>query len=283
MRERRSGRRPKAGPTPGEYPVRFGTAELLADADRPGGWLLSVDDIPQSYVQLDDPAYLDFAYVRRMGDVLDALPPGPVEAVHVGGGACTLPRYLAATRPGTRQLVLEADGPLVELVREELDLRSVPRLRVRIGDGRAELATLKDASADVLVLDAFVAATMPGRLATAEAMAQIRRVVREPGVLLVNIAADLALVTSRRILATVAEFFPERAVLADAAVLRGKRTGNLVLAAGARPLPVGTLAQRVARAAFPSRLLAGEELARFVGTARPLRDADLGQEAEVTR
>jgi spermidine synthase len=263
--------------------VRFGTAELLADADRPGGWLLSVDDIPQSYVDLNDPTHLDFEYVRRMADVLDALEPGPVQAVHIGGGACTLPRYLAATRPGSRQLVIEADGPLVELVREELGLRSVPRLRVRVGDGRAELATVKDGSAGLLVLDAFVAATMPGRLATVEAVDQIRRVLREPGVFLINIAADSALVTLRRILATVAARFPELAVLAEPAVLRGRRPGNLVLAASSQPLPIDTLARQTARAAFPVTLVSGPELVRFIGTAKPITDAELGQDAEVTR
>ena len=263
--------------------MRFGTAELLADADRPGGWLLSVDDIPQSYVHLDDPTYLDFEYVRRMADVLDALPGGPLEAVHIGGGACTLPRYLGATRPGSRQLVIEADGPLVELVREELDLRSVRQLRVRVGDGRAELGTLKENSADLLVLDAFAAATMPVRLATAEAVSELRRVLRDPGTCLVNIAADPSLVTSRRILATVAGRFAELAVSAEPAVLRGKRPGNLVVAASGQPLPVDALARQAAKAAFPVKLLTGVELARFVGTAKPITDAELGQEAEVTR
>ncbi|MFD1051433.1 spermine synthase, partial [Kibdelosporangium lantanae] len=66
------------GPSgPGRRQVRFGTAELMRDLDRPNGWLLSVDGVAQSYVDLDDPTYLDFEYVRRMGDIVDGLPPGP--------------------------------------------------------------------------------------------------------------------------------------------------------------------------------------------------------------
>ncbi|MEP7179238.1 MAG: hypothetical protein ABI775_09140, partial [Pseudonocardiales bacterium] len=48
-----------------------GVAELLADADRPGGWLLLLDRIRQSYVDLEDPSYLDFEYVQAFADVLD--------------------------------------------------------------------------------------------------------------------------------------------------------------------------------------------------------------------
>ncbi|MFD7512485.1 spermidine synthase-like protein, partial [Streptomyces sp. NPDC059853] len=36
-------------------PVAFGTARLLPDLDRDGGWLLTVDGAPQSYVDLRDP------------------------------------------------------------------------------------------------------------------------------------------------------------------------------------------------------------------------------------
>src|SRR5436190_807502 len=55
--------RPKQ-PTGGSWPVRFGLAELVRDLDRPSGWQLMVDGTPQSYVDPDDPSYLEFEYVR---------------------------------------------------------------------------------------------------------------------------------------------------------------------------------------------------------------------------
>ena len=95
-------RRKQAEPVvpPGPTPVDGGTAELLGDADRDGSWVLVVDGTPQSHVDLEDPTHLEFEYVRRMGHVLDlAAGEGrPVDAVHLGGGALTLPRYVAATR-----------------------------------------------------------------------------------------------------------------------------------------------------------------------------------------
>jgi hypothetical protein len=45
---------------PGPIAVTGGTAELLADADRNGSWMLLVNGTPQSHVDLDDPAHLEF-------------------------------------------------------------------------------------------------------------------------------------------------------------------------------------------------------------------------------
>src|SRR5215218_4457580 len=138
---------------PGPTPVTGGTAELLADADRDGSWMLLVNGTPQSHVDLDDPTHLEFEYVRRMGHVLDlAGEPGtPLDVVHLGGGALTLPRYVDATRPGSRQRVMEIDAPLTELVREHLPLPHRARIRVRAADARAGLVSLPTASADVVL------------------------------------------------------------------------------------------------------------------------------------
>jgi hypothetical protein len=261
---------------PGRYPVRFGTAELLRDLDRANGWLLSVDGVAQSYVDLDDPTHLEFDYVRRIGDVIDFLPePGAAKDVlHVGGGACTLPRYVAATRPGSRQLVLDADGELVELVREQLDLGSVPALRVRMSDGRAGVATRRDDTADLVVLDAFERAAMPGGLATMEFTREVARLLRPSGHYLVNISDGPGLKFARRVIATVADVFANVLLLADPGVLRGRRFGNLVLAASAVELPVEELSRRAASAAFPARCVTGAELRELYGNVELLTDAN---------
>ena len=57
-------------------------------------------------------------------------------ALHIGGGGFTVPRYLAAVRPGTDNLVLEVDPGVVALGRDQLALRRPPDLRVRVGDAR---------------------------------------------------------------------------------------------------------------------------------------------------
>jgi spermidine synthase len=263
----------KTEPVPGPYPVRFGTAELVRDAGRGNAWLVSVDGVAQSYVDLDDPAHLEFDYVRRFADVVDRLPPGPLDALHIGGAACTLPRYVAASRPGSRQLVFDADGELVELVRTQLGLR-VPGLRVRVTDGRAGLATRRDDSADLVVVDAFERATLAGGLATLEATRAIAGILRAPGIYLANITDGPGLPFARRFLSTLLAVFPEVLLLADPGVLRGRRFGNLVLAASATELPTTEIARKTASAAFPARCIHGTELQKLAGKATPITDAD---------
>lgn len=256
----------------GRCQVRFGMAELIRDLDRPNGWLLSVDGVAQSYVDLDDPEHLEFDYVRRIGDVIDCLPEGPLQVLHVGGGACTLPRYLAAKRPGSRQLVFDPDGELIEFVRERLDLRGVPQLRVRISDGRDGVASRRDDSADLLVLDAFVSAAMPSRLVTLEFLRDVGRVLRPTGTFLANISDGPGLAFVRRVVATVSEVFGDVVLLADPGVLRGRRFGNLVIAASAAPLPVEQLTRKAASAVFPARLVVGDQVRELARNAKPITD-----------
>jgi hypothetical protein len=264
------------GPLPGRIAVASGEAELLRDLNRPGGWVLTVEGVLQSYVDLDDPTYLDFEYMQCMGDVIDCLAEAgrPLDIVHVGGGACTLPRYVAATRPGSRQLVIEPDAALVEFVRERLELRSVPRLRVRVTDGRGGIAALKDDYTDVIVVDAFDGAAVPIELMTREFGRDVARVLRPAGTLLLNIADGPGLRFARRVVATARSVFPEVLLIADPGVLRGRRFGNLVIAASAAGLPAGPLVRRTAGRVPQVRCMRGEDVRRFTGGAPPLRDGD---------
>ena len=81
--------------------------------------MLLIDGMPQSHVDLEDPGYLDFEYVRRIGHVIDMAAPErqPLRVLHLGAGALTLARYVAATRPGSPQLAVEVDAALVDLIR----------------------------------------------------------------------------------------------------------------------------------------------------------------------
>ncbi|MGY1712995.1 spermidine synthase [Geodermatophilus sp. SYSU D01106] len=260
---------------PGPTEVDGGTAELLGDADRDGSWVLMVEGTPQSHVDLDDPAHLEFEYVRRMGHVLDlAAPEGqPVDAVHLGGGALTLARYLAVTRPGSRQRVVEVDQRLTDLVRAHLPLPRDARVRVRAADARAGLVALPPASADVVVSDVFAGARTPAHLTTVEYAAEAHRVLRPGGVLAVNVADGPPLRFARGQVATLRAVFAHVCVLAEPGTLRGRRFGNLVAVASDAPLPVAALTRRCAADPMPARVVEGEDLARFVGRAQPVTDA----------
>jgi spermidine synthase len=246
----------------------LGAPELLADADRPGGWLLTVDRIRQSYVDIEDPTYLEFEYMQAFADVVDALPEGRLAVTHVGGGACTFARYLAVTRPGSPQIVLEPDTALTALVRARLPLPAAARIRIRATDGRRGLAALRDASADVVVLDAFRGGRVPAELATREFAADVARVLRPEGVLLANIADGPPLRYSPRVVAGIRASLPALLVTGEPAVLKGRRFGNVVVAASRASLPEASIRRAAASAPFPRTVLAD-----FGPGAQPLTDA----------
>jgi predicted O-methyltransferase YrrM len=250
-----------------------GRAELLRDADRRAAWILLVGGVPQSHVDLDDPEHLEFEYVRRLGHVIDTAAPAaqPLRVLHLGAGALTLARYVAATRPRSQQLAVDIDATLVDLVRLRLPLR---RVRVRVGDARAVLERQPAASFDVVIADVFAAGRTPAHLTSAEFAAAARRVLRGPGVFAANVADGAPLAHVRAQIATARAVFGDVCLIAEPGVLRGRRFGNLVLAAGPGPLPVAALTRLAAADPMPGRVLHGEDLVRFAAGAKPVSDVD---------
>lgn len=253
--------------------VASGVAELVPDPDRGSAFTLLLDGAPQSHVDLADPTHLEFEYVRRMAAALDLIAPPaqPLRALHLGGGALTLPRYLAATRPGSTQRVVEIDGPLVELVRRSLPFPAKANFRVRVADARAALEGMRDGGYDVVVLDVFAGARTPAHLASVEFIREVARVLDPAGSLIANVADGPPLRHARAQVATIRAVLPEACLIADASVLRGRRFGNLVVIAGRTPPPVAGLARRAAGDWFPGRL--ETDLDRFAGGATPVTDS----------
>ncbi|HET9894765.1 MAG TPA: fused MFS/spermidine synthase [Streptosporangiaceae bacterium] len=275
--------------------VDAGVAELVGDAGRPRAWTLLVDGTPQSHVDLDDPLYLEFEYMRRLGHLLDLAAPAstPLRVLHLGGGGLTLARYVAASRPGSAQLAVECDQALVTLVREKLPLDQpsrraraggagpgtgpgtgrAGRIRVRVGDARAVLQSVPAGSFDVAVADLFAGATTPAHLTSAEFLAAAASALDTAGIYAVNIGDGPPLAHTRSRVSAAMAMFPHACVISDAAVLKGRRFGNLVLAASRHPLPLAGLERRVAADPFPGKVVHGEELGRFAAGARPITDA----------
>ncbi|ROQ99249.1 hypothetical protein EDE04_5802 [Streptomyces sp. 2132.2] len=256
--------------------VGQGTAKLMPDVDRERAWLLTVDGAPQSYVDLEDPGHLEFEYVRRLAHVLDCVaePGAPLDLLHLGGGALTLPRYAAHARPGSRQSVVEFDAALVELVAEHLPLPAAADVTVHAADARAWLEGAAADSADVVVADVFGGSRVPAQLTSVEYAREAARVLRPGGVYAANLADGAPFAFLRAQLANFGAVFAELALVAEPGVLRGRRFGNAVLLASDAPLPVAALSRRCAADAFPARVEEGAALARFMKGAAPVADAD---------
>ncbi|MFG2651959.1 spermidine synthase [Streptomyces sp. NPDC048436] len=248
----------------------------MPDVDRAHAWLLTVDGAPQSYVDLDAPTHLEFEYVRRLAHVIDtaAVPDRPLDVTHLGGGALTLPRYVAATRPGSRQDVVEADHGLLELVTERLPLPQGSGITVHATDARGWLEAAEPDSADVLIADVFGGSRVPAHLTSVAYARSADRVLRTGGLYAANLADGAPFGFLRSQLATFSEVFAELALIAEPSVLRGRRFGNAVLVASHAPIDVEALARRAAGDVFPARVEYGVSLRRFTGDAKPVRDED---------
>lgn len=267
-----------------ELVLRDGTdgtepAVLVPDPARRWAFLLRVGHTDQSYVDLEDPRHLEFDYVQRIADVVESVFPAgeALRVLHVGGAGLTVPRYLAVTRPGSAQTVLEPDAELTEFVRSRLPLPRGSGIKVRAVDGRTGLTQLRDGFSDLVVLDAFAGARVPPELTTDAATTDLRRVLRDEGVLAVNITDRGPLGYTRRVVAGLRAQFGQVALCAEPSTLKGRRFGNVVLVATDRRLDVGALAvlaDRAGRPPFPYRVVHGARLDQLVGRARPFTDED---------
>jgi len=249
-------------------------ASVRTDAADADVRVLVLDDLDHSAVDLSDAANLRFAYTRRFAEAIDtAFAPGvALDAVHVGGGGFTMPRWLAATRPGSASTVLEVDKGVVDLGRRELGVGTIPGVDVRIGDARSLLAALPDASADVVVGDAFGARSVPWHLATAEFVADVHRVLRHDGVYVLNVIDHDPWRLLAAEVATLAHRFPHVALLARPEQLAPGGGGNAVIVASDLPIDTAALAGRAALRGEPASVLDAGAALRFARDAPVLTD-----------
>ena len=285
-RPRRTGRTPApADLAEGEALISTGTARLERDRDDPDGWLVHVNGVPSSYVDLADPTHLAFEYQQWTAAVLDAVlaPPEPVSAVHLGGAGCAFPRYLAATRPGSRQLVLEVDERLVDLVRRSFGVRNAAGFKLKVADAREGLTKVADGTQDVVVRDAFSGDTVPAHLVTREFLTDVDRVLAPGGLWIANLADRPPMPHSRAEVATAASVFASVALLAEPSLFRGRRYGNALLVASQRELPEAALVRAVSGGVAPARVLTGADARHFSAGAGVVTDAGLAAAAAPRR
>ncbi|MEO8094436.1 MAG: fused MFS/spermidine synthase [Pseudolysinimonas sp.] len=252
-------------------------AIIRPDRFVPGAFELVVDGTPQSHVNIDNPTDLFFEYIVRMGHVIDQLgiPGQPITALHLGAGAFTIPRYIEATRPGSRQQVLELERGLVDLVRAELPLPRGASIRVRYGDARETLGKLPPGlrvAADLVVVDIFGGARIPAHVTSQEFYSLATDYLADDGVMLVNVADGAGSAFARGQVATVTSVLTDVAVLAEPQVLRGRRYGNFVIVGSRSPLPLDWMPRLMAGGPHPAAVVHGRELRDWMAGAPVVHD-----------
>ena len=261
-------------PNPCQKETEYHCAKVVADPDRPGGRTLELDTLRHSYVDLADPEYLEFDYTKAIASVADAIRPAgaPVQALHIGGGGFTMPRYLAATRPGTRSTVLEIDGGVVALGRQQLGVDAIPGLTIRVGDARTGLQEQPRDRFDLVVGDAFGGLAVPWHLTTREVAEQVRDVLTDDGVYAVNVIDYQPDRFARAEAATLRSVFGHVALLGAPVTVAGEGGGNHILVASRRPLPLADIQRRLAER-NPWLVADERATAAFAGRAEVLTDA----------
>ncbi len=259
--------------------TRYHCVRVVTDPDRDSGRTLVLDGIRHSYVDLDDPTVLKFTYVRAIASVADAAFPEkkPLAAHHIGGGGLTLPRYLAATRPGTRSLVSEIDSGVVRIDREHLGTGAGSGIDVRTEDGRLGLRRLATDSRDLVIGDAFGGVSVPWHLTTAEAMAEVRRVLDGDGLYVANLIDHGELAFARAEAATLDATFEHVALLGEPADLglppdKAPDGGNLVLVASDRAVDLRAVQKELDARDTGWTTVTGDDLTSWIGDAPLLTD-----------
>ena len=262
----------------------------------------------QSIVSPADPTTLAYPYTRHIARALDAAAPAGahVRVVHLGAGALTLARYVAATRPGCPQLVVECEP---ELYREMLAVLPLPPgsdVRVIFGDAREVAdAALPDASqtgepppavpweppnaalsdavrtaaaadwvgAQFTVVDLWDAAVIHPRVASREFFARVAARCAADAVVAVNLLDGHPFDYARRQAATLATVFAHVAVVLEADPFDQEGPlGNVVLFA--RDAPLAIVANPAVLGTPRPHLLHGGEFTAWVGAARVMTDED---------
>ncbi|WP_201270076.1 spermidine synthase [Acidipropionibacterium jensenii] len=268
VRSAAPGRRPDVGESGGD--------RLVPDPDHQGAWIVRIGGADQSWLDPSDPTRLEFDYMERIADHLDLHRPAGerMRVIHIGGAGMNLARYVTATRPTSPQLVLEPDAALTEEVRRKAPLAPHSGIKVRPVDGRAGIAAMREDFADVVILDAFAGARVPGELVTAEFFADVSRVLHPDGIMVANVTDSAPLSWTRRVVAGMRQTFGHVLLEAESATLKGRRYGNIILAAGNAPFPLVDVIRRCAGAAFPFRVVREAALSRMLAGVQAFTDAD---------
>ena len=265
------------GPVAGSFQIDTGMAELIPDGGNPNGWLLMLNGVQSSHVDLADPLRLDFEYMRWiMALVQDRwAPSAKLRTLSLGGAACSMPRYLVAAYLNSRNVVVEIDGKLASYVRDWFELPRAPLLKIRVGEAREVTESLTEASRDLIIRDVFAGAKTPHALTTAEFTAIARKVLIPGGVYVINCGDSPALAVARREAATIAAAFEHTVIIADPPMLKGRRSGNIIIAGSDSPLGDGAgLPRALLGGAMPAQLWDDGKVRQFGRSALVLSDAE---------
>lgn len=264
------------------HSLRLAHSGLLANLDtdswHPDCWVLSIDGTPQSHIDLTDARSLHFDYVARMGNIIDLAFPAQqsITALHLGAGGMTIPRYVEATRPGSRQQVVEIERELVDFVRTVCPLPQSASIRFRYGDAREIVEKLPGGlvgAVDLVVVDVYRGSRTPAHVTSVEFYERLRRLLRPDGIVLANLSDGPPLTFTRNQFATLRYAFGSVFGVAEYGVAAGKRFGNIVACAALSDSDPEWSARVAGLGPHPSSLIGGDDARAWARSGVVVTDA----------
>lgn len=233
---------------PGVYPIDAGTAEISEDPFTPGCWLLTINGAESSQLNPDQPTVLGFEYMRWIAAVIEHrfTTDTPLKVLHLGAAGCTLARWITALYPGAHQTAVEYDAGLAALARDRFGLPRAPALKIRVAEAGEVLAAGYPDTRDVIIRDVFAdddagRPTTPAHLTGVEPAQHAARQLGAHGVYLVNYGGGPGMSEALVEQQALAEVFAHVVAIADPAMFKGRRRGNVIFACSQSPLTVTEL------------------------------------------
>lgn len=166
---------------------------LFRDYDTDSGMFLAKGRTLMSHVNLADPGTLTFPYMQRMAEAIMASrmrnKPG-LRTMHLGGGAMSMPRWLAVKFDKATSLVVEIDPEVAKLACGTLPLPEGTALMV--ADAVDHLKTYeKESLFDIIIVDCMGEDYVtPPDLISEDAFAKYKSLLKVTGLLLINLVTD---------------------------------------------------------------------------------------------
>lgn len=147
------------------------------------------ENVVQSAMRLSAPDELVIRYTQAMGGLLSLhATPAHIMAIGLGGGS--LVKYCYRHLPAARITALESNADVLALRDQFMIPPDDVRLQILHVDAVSYLEMMAAAAVDVILLDGFDAGGTPEELCSADFFSNCRRVLRDHGILIVNMGDD---------------------------------------------------------------------------------------------
>lgn len=160
--------------------IKYGGRPVTAISTGPGGL--------QSGVYRDGSNELAFSYTRTIARTIE-LAPAKKNILIIGGGAFTLPEYLAKQYPDSQVDTVEIDPELPGIAAQYFNFNQPGNLAIISQDARTYVAQTA-ARYDIVVMDAYNDGSIPFSLVTAEFISDLNATTKPDGVVIANFIAS---------------------------------------------------------------------------------------------